>query len=174
MPLNPNSADFVSLWSRHSKEIYAYIYSLVFNAADADDVFQETSIVLLEKFAEFEQGTNFVGWACKVARCKVLQAASNRKLPELLDTQILDAFESAAPKMATELDARIAALSNCLEKLTDRDRKLIRMRFEQDRSVESVAKSVGRSSSLVYKSLSRVYATLLECIRRQLAEGERS
>jgi RNA polymerase sigma-70 factor (ECF subfamily) len=173
MSANPNSADFLSLWTRHSKEIYAYIYALVFNAADADDVFQETAIVLLEKFGEFEQGSNFVGWACKVARFKVLQAASNRKLPEFLDTQVLDAFESAASKMAAELDVRIAALGNCLEKLNDRDRKLIRMRFEQDRPIAVVAKSVGRSSSLVYKSLSRVYATLLECIRRGLAEGGR-
>lgn len=54
------SATFVALWSAHGPRVYSYIFSLVGSWPDADDVYQETSVVLLEKFDEFEPGTNFL------------------------------------------------------------------------------------------------------------------
>ncbi len=45
-------SEFVSLWTVHARRVYAYIFSLVPNATDADDLLQETSLVLLTKFDE--------------------------------------------------------------------------------------------------------------------------
>jgi RNA polymerase sigma-70 factor (ECF subfamily) len=51
--------EFVQLFAQSSRRIYAYIRTLVPNQADAEDVFQETSKVLWEKFADYEIGTDF-------------------------------------------------------------------------------------------------------------------
>lgn len=168
----PQSAEFLALWSKHSKQIYAYIYSLVFNGPDADDVFQETSLILLQKFDEFEPGTNFTAWACRVAYLKVLKLLEHRHAPEFLDERLLEVLDQETHHSADDLDARIAALTQCLTRLNPRDRELITQRYEVGSTIDSLARKIGRSSSLVYKSLARIHDSLLECVRRRLAEGD--
>ena len=55
------------LMTRHQRQIFSYIYTLVPNRPDAEDLLQETSLVICEKFREFEVGTDFVAWACQIA-----------------------------------------------------------------------------------------------------------
>ena len=43
--------------------MYGYIFSLVRNRADAEDLLQETSITLREKFEQFDPETDFIPWA---------------------------------------------------------------------------------------------------------------
>ena len=47
----PASDDFVALLTKHQRRLHAYIFSLVWNPADADDILQETNLVLLKKVA---------------------------------------------------------------------------------------------------------------------------
>src|SRR4051812_34190449 len=61
----------VALLTRHQRQIFSYIYVLVPNRADAEDLLQETSVVVCEKFHEFKEGTDFVAWACQIAYWRV-------------------------------------------------------------------------------------------------------
>src|SRR5688572_13921046 len=54
---------FAPLFSRNARRIYGFIMTLVFNHQDAEEVFQNTSIVLWNKFAEFRPDSNFFAWA---------------------------------------------------------------------------------------------------------------
>ena len=163
--------EFVALWSEHSREVYAYIYALVFNSTDADDIFQETSITLFQKFHEFEPGTNFVGWAFRVAYHKVLQFLDRRRLLEHVDERLLEAIEEGAQRTSVLSESRFSALTECLGKLSAKDQKLIRLRYQKSASVKTVAEKIGRSAAMVYKSLARVHDSLLDCVRRRLEEG---
>jgi uncharacterized repeat protein (TIGR01451 family) len=59
---------------------------------------QETSVALWEMFDEFEEGTNFLGWACRIAYFRILRYREKKKRdrlhfdPEFLDTlgQVVD------------------------------------------------------------------------------------
>ena len=46
--------EFIRLLMENERRIYAYILTLLGNGADAEDVLQETSIILWDKFAEFQ------------------------------------------------------------------------------------------------------------------------
>jgi DNA-directed RNA polymerase specialized sigma24 family protein len=59
------------LMTRHQRQIFGYIYALVPNRYDAEDLLQETSLVICEKFNEFEDGTDFVAWACQIAYWRI-------------------------------------------------------------------------------------------------------
>ena len=59
------------LMTRHQRQIFSYIYILVPNRSDAEDLLQETSLVICEKFHEFEEGTDFVAWACQIAYWRI-------------------------------------------------------------------------------------------------------
>src|SRR5262249_39480637 len=69
---NDIKAEFAELLRRHQSQLFAYIYSLVHNFDDADDLYQQTSVVLWDKFEQFDRSKRFVPWACGVARYEVL------------------------------------------------------------------------------------------------------
>ncbi len=168
------SVEFVALWSAHSRRVYAYIYSLVANWSDADDIFQETSIVLFQKFHEFVPGSSFPAWACRVAYLKALESFKAGRLLQHIDQRFLEAIDDQLHSSAQAWEPQVVALEKCLAKLPARQRQLIELRYQRGESVKSVAEKVGRSAALVYKTLSRIHETLLECIRRRMTEGARS
>ena len=166
--------EFVTQWTAHAPRVYAYIFSLVYNFADADDILQETSVDLLRKFHEFEPGTSFVAWACRFAYLEVLEFYKRGRLLEHLDEAVLERVHTEASRTANGADVRVDALSQCINKLPAKDRRLIEFRYHENRAPVIVAKMIGRTVSAVHKALARIHESLLECIRRCLAEEGRS
>jgi RNA polymerase sigma-70 factor, ECF subfamily len=70
--------------------------------------------------------------------------------------------------------ARVSALRRCLEKLCEKDRILISLRYEPGATTQSVAHRSGRSLKGVYHSLNRIRMVLLECIQQTLTAEARS
>jgi RNA polymerase sigma-70 factor (ECF subfamily) len=163
--------DFVTLLSRHSRRIYGYIRTMVIDFADANDVFQNTTICLWKKFDEFTIGTNFFAWSCQVAYLEVLKFRE-RKRPQLaLSEEVLDLMATEAVDRADELASREAALSECLKKLSPEDRKLLEQRYYKDRKPKEIARRRSRSVFSIYRALSRIHDQLFDCINRALAEN---
>ena len=72
-PKSTDSSHFVQLFAQHQRGIHAYICTLVPNGVDADDVMQETSLVLWRKWEEFDREREFIRWACGIAFNEVLK-----------------------------------------------------------------------------------------------------
>jgi RNA polymerase sigma-70 factor (ECF subfamily) len=63
---------FCELLTLHQGQLHGYILALLGNRADADDLFQATSLVLWRKFDTFQPGTSFFAWARRTAEFEVL------------------------------------------------------------------------------------------------------
>ena len=57
-------AEFADYLRQHQSQLFGYIHSLVRDLNDADDLFQQTTVILWNKFAEFDRRRSFVAWAC--------------------------------------------------------------------------------------------------------------
>jgi RNA polymerase sigma-70 factor (ECF subfamily) len=68
------SSELVQLMMKYQRRLFAYIHTLVPSRSDAEDILQEASLTICEKFSEFESGTNFYSWACQIAYWKVRAA----------------------------------------------------------------------------------------------------
>ncbi len=162
----------VSLVTQHQRRIFAYIYALVHNRHDAEDLLQETNEVICEKFDEFEEGTDFVAWACQIAYWRVRYWRQRQARSKVVfDDDVLDQVAQTLSTMRKELDARHEALAICLEKLHPRDRELIIARYEPNGNVREAAYRTGRSLDAAYKALSRLRKLLLDCVTHQLAKA---
>ena len=62
------------LMTQNQRRIFGYLYTLVPDRHAAEDLLQETSLVICEKFHEFTTGTDFVAWACQIAWWRVRAA----------------------------------------------------------------------------------------------------
>jgi RNA polymerase sigma-70 factor, ECF subfamily len=161
----------MTLMTRHQRRVFSYIYTLVPNRHDAEDLLQETSLVICEKFHEFEEGTDFVAWACQIAYWRVRYSRQKFARSKVVFNQdVLDAVAQTASTMAIELDRRHEALTNCLHKLHLRDRELLLTRYEPGGGVEEAARRSGRTVQTAYKALARLRKLLLDCVTNQLAD----
>jgi len=160
---------FLPLWTQHQRRIFAYIYTLIPHRDDAEDLLQETSITLWEKFEQFEPGTDFVAWACQVAYWKVRNARRKyARSPIIHDDELLSSLSDRAIATQDQRDQRHDALRECLKKLSDRDHELVMSRYEADRTVKDVAARTGRSIEASYKALSRIRRALMDCVTLRL------
>jgi RNA polymerase sigma-70 factor, ECF subfamily len=164
-------AQFLRLFLENERRIYAFIVSILPNLSDAEDVLQETSLILWQKFSQFEIGTDFVAWACRVAQLRVMKFYEKRGRSKLqFDAAALEAVANEAIGMAPLLEDRHHALAQCLEALNPRDRDLLQRRYADDASPQQIAGQVGRSIHAIYKALSRIHDGLMECVRRRMSK----
>ena len=165
--------EFVRQFAQHERQVYTFILSLLGDTVAADDVFQETCVVLWDKFADFRPGTNFGAWARKIAYHKVLNYRQQRarQLPLATD-EFLERVSASFETRVDTADARLKALQCCVRKLSESDRELIRLRYEGDTTARNVARQTGRPENTVYKALSRVRRALLNCIRLTMSQEE--
>ena len=64
---------FVQVFQEHYHQLFAYVHTLVRNSADAEDVVQQTSLILWKKFDEYQPESNFFAWACVAARFEAMK-----------------------------------------------------------------------------------------------------
>jgi RNA polymerase sigma factor (sigma-70 family) len=114
------AAEFVRLYALNSRRIYAYLLTLLPNWADAEDVFQDVSAVLWEKFSEFTPGTDFGAWAFRIAHFKALKRRSqNSARSKLFSELAMDAVAAEMQTMSDTLEAQYRQLSACFAALSE-------------------------------------------------------
>lgn len=174
MKLPEDDERFAELLRAHHTQLFGYLYAMVRNANDAEDLYQETSVVLWSKFAEYEEGTSFFAWALATARYKLLNFQRTRKrrwqFTAELHSQLNDVFEELDPGL---LEARLEALKDCKEKLPDEDRRFLDLCYGSDVSFRETADRLGRTPKSVYRMLDRIRDALLDCIERRIGDPGR-
>ena len=171
-----NDDETVQAFSRllvaNQRRIYGFILTLVHDRAAAEDILQDVSALLWQKFDKFEPGTDFAAWGMAVSRLTILNwRRKQKKVPLPLDDQQFVLLADEAVAVNCEFEARQAALTNCLQEVDAPGRDLLAARFEMARSVTSIAEQLGRSRVAIYKRLNRLQTLLLECINEKLQTG---
>src|SRR5262245_23622370 len=114
-------AEFVKHLQQHRARLFAYVHSLVHDFNHADDLYQQTALVLWTKFDEFDPQRSFFSWACGVARLEFANFVRGRGRQPLYfaDPLSLLLVEPLEEITDDELDGRREALGHCIEKLAE-------------------------------------------------------
>ncbi|MCC7420758.1 MAG: sigma-70 family RNA polymerase sigma factor [Planctomycetaceae bacterium] len=161
---------FVQEFTRSQRQIYLYILSQVPSPVDADEILQETNLVIWRKVDRFQLGTNFLAWAYQIAGLEVLKFRERRHRDRLrFSEEFIERVADEVEGVSDQLEARRLAMLACIEKLRPADRELIEERYSTGENGLSVARKKGRPANSVYQSLGRIRRALLECITRRLA-----
>lgn len=162
--------DFVRLISVHSQRIFQFILMLGIRGPDADEVFQDTCLVLWNKFDSYDSTGNFYAWACKIAYLKILERRrANRRL-HLFSADVLGVLAEKAMSQIDDLEVRREALNECLERLNEKDRELIEQRYYFRFTPKEIAAAKSRSVYSIYRALCRIHSRLFECVENRLKE----
>lgn len=167
-------AVFDRLVTEHQQRIYYFIRSMVFNPEDAKDTLQDVNMVLYRKKENYEPGTNFKAWAFTIARFECLSYLSRYKKKQwtTLDTGLLESLADGAEEKASDVDDWLAALKQCVLKLSDEAKFLIQSRYQQRLPLEHTAQQLQTSIGAIKQKLFRARKQLKECVMRRLKREE--
>lgn len=162
---------FVKLLTLHQRTLYGFIYTLVPNPTDAEDLLQQTSLVLWQKFDRFDPDSSFTAWACQIAHFTVLDYLKRQRRSRIVfdDELVARLAETRRDREAVHLSDR-ALLAACIEALPEGDRRLIKSCYATNHNIKTAAAALDRPVASVYMSLVRVRRLLMACVRRNRAE----
>jgi RNA polymerase sigma-70 factor, ECF subfamily len=147
--------------------------TLVFRHADAEEIFQDTCLVLWKKFDSYNPEGSFYGWACQIAYLEVLQLRRKSQRLQIFSEEALSLLANQALTRADNLSSRQHALEDCLQRLGSDERTLIEQRYHERRSPKEIAGITSRSVYSVYRALARVHDALMNCVQMRMShEGE--
>lgn len=153
---------------QHRKVLFAYLHAIVRDHAVAEDLFQEVSMVLLRRWAEFGPVRDFWSLVRQVARRQALAALRKEGREILLSEQALDAVDRGFDAVAAETPSRQDALRECLKSLPDLWQKILQLRYWTNLPVAEVASRLAKSENTVSVTLNRIRSRLADCVRRKV------
>lgn len=146
--------------------------AMVQRVDEAEEVFQQTSVVLWRRFEDFDTSGSFVAWARGVAHNTVRNhLRSRRRDRHVFGDELLDLFAADQDANRLEVDARWAAMSHCMGKLRPQDHDLVRQFYTQDLTARELAQRTHRSVPAIRKAIHKIRTALFDCIQTRLAEA---
>ncbi len=172
--LNDNEQErFTRLWTEAQASVSGYVRAVIRDPDVVRDVLQETALVLLRKFRDWDSTREFVPWALGVAKYEILAHRRDAGRSRLLfDDALLDTVTELWGQVAGEISAEQAALDQCLEQLPPRSREFVRLRYFHNLEMADIGGRMETTAGAVRVALMRIRERLQDCVQRRLqAEG---
>lgn len=164
-------ADFEALLADAQPRLRGYVASILGGHSDADDVVQETNLILAAKKDSFKAGTNFMAWAFRIAFFKATTWRRDRLRAGRVVVFGEAAFQdvaAAAEEYFTERPPVLDALADCLQSLPASQRELITAKYFNRQALVDLAASCGCSANSLHKMISRIRLALRKCVSETL------
>ena len=157
-----------ALFVQYASDLRGYILALLPDLSLADDVLQETFLTVSRKAGSFKLDTNFMAWACTIARYKVKEASRSHSRLQTLSDEVIGALCASEPPPEHDENQRLQFVSQCMEQLPKHTRRAFQLRYEQSHSAPEVAKRLGWTTESAYVILHRARAILRKCVEGRL------
>ena len=168
-----DSREFLELLIPNQRKLQAFILMLIPNIVDAEDIYQESVSEMWNKFSAFEIGTDFLAWAATIAKYKVLAFRNKHNKSKILfNSKIYEILESAANSTRDSLQKHLDLLKECIRKLSENEKYLLKMRYESDLTYQKIALRVGKTPPALHRTMSVIHSKLAICIRRAIRQEE--
>ena len=171
--MHDRNTEFVRLLKRHDRRLAAYIFSMVPDWNDAEDLVQDTCVRLWEQFDEYRPDEDFGAWACTIARYLVLAYRKRTQRQKAnFSSLVIDALDAQVAADHEEAQQRVRVLADCVRKLNDSARDLLRRCYDRQVKIKDIAKQLNRSVNGVYLALSRTRRILHDCVEATMGKGD--
>ena len=162
---------FVELLSRNQHRIYGFIYTILPNYTDAEEILHETTLVLWRKWEQLTHEDDFLRWACGIARNEIRNSLRlHERRNEYLSDELLDSLATNVERMQPQMMDRKGALVLCVDGLDPADQELIEDCYSGSVSIRTIAERRHIAPNTLYKKLARLRRALFLCVEQRLDE----
>jgi len=155
-----NPARFAELYENNFERVYAYIVRRVGNRAETEDLTSEVFHQALANLKRFEwRGIPFAAWLFRIAANLIADRWQRRSREQLADGP--EQIESAAAKgVEFEEVERRATLFRLVDTLPAEQRRVVVLRFVEQRSIKEVAREIRKTEGAVKQLQFRALTSL--------------
>jgi RNA polymerase sigma-70 factor, ECF subfamily len=154
------AAAFELLLDRYQKKVFRLVYSILKEAAKAEEVTQDIFLKMWQVLPDYDGRASLSTWLYTITRntsLSALRAESYRKALPIED------FEPSAANW--EAGMQQLEIKQLLERLPDVQQQVITLFYLQDRSVEDVAHMLDLPEGTVKSHLHRARRALADMVR---------
>lgn len=159
---------FDALYELHFELIYFFIASRVHDRATAEDLTSEVFHKALANLSSYEsRDTPFAAWLYRIAANAIAdqyKRASRERLGD--DETLVPPAQESISSREMEFVERRGLLFRLVENLPEIQRRVIRERFTEDRSIKEIAQRLGKTEGAVKQLQFRA----LRSLREQMGE----
>lgn len=157
-------ARFADVYERYFELVYAYVARRVHDRAATEDLTSEVFRKALANISRFKwTGAPFGAWLLRIASNLIADRAKRDARVQTEDSVPRDPRESQQVQL--EDAERRAFVIRIVDQLPDDQRRVVRMRFAEEKSINEIASELGRSEGAVKQLQFRA----LQNLRTQLA-----
>ncbi len=156
---------------QHRAPLYGYIYACMRNHADAEDVFQDVTVAVLESIKQLRKESEFFVWAREIAFRRLMSHVRKNQKETPLNPHVIAAMAEATDRaeQSSPFSQEREILLECLEKLPQQSRDLVLLRYENsNQRLKEIARKEGLTTQAVYSKLKRIKEILRNCVSRNL------
>lgn len=152
--------------------LHALAIAYVGYSSDADELVQETCIVLWRKFDEYEPGTNFQRWAAAILLNVTRQLFAKRRRGKevTFSNEMLSQVARVQSGMSELAELKNERLEKCLKRLPAADFSLVWDCYANSQKSREYAKEHKISPNTVRSRLRRIRHKLFQCVNRAFGE----
>jgi len=147
---------FADIYEKYFELVYAYVARRVRDRAETEDLTAEVFRKALQNLARFKwTGAPFAAWLFRIASNMIADRAKRRAKEDSTEPSLKGLTSSAQPAAAqaqqTDMEAceRQAKLFRLLGELAEDQRRVVVMRFTEDKSIREIAAELDRSEGAV-------------------------
>lgn len=165
--------EFLMRFTKAQTSLRTYVFAHVRGYHEAEDVCQKVALALWKSYASYQPDRKFEAWAFGVARNTILaQRRAAARSRTVLGGDIGERFEECLIQETPVFDQRHNFMKECLQKLDQKTRTLIWMRYRDRLCIDTVAGHAGCTANALRVFLCRVRRAIAECMKLAALRAE--
>lgn len=130
---------FSQLVVKFQKQLFNYIYCIVNNTQDAEDILQETFVTAIRKIHQYKRSTLFSAWLYRIARNLSFDTLKKRKRLILFERKELESLVDEESMGTTAYDGCGSIINEVFQRLTFKEKNILILRIYEEKSYEEIA-----------------------------------
>jgi RNA polymerase sigma-70 factor (ECF subfamily) len=153
-------ARFAELYENNFERVYAYVVRRVRDRAETEDVTSEVFRHALENLPRFEwRGIPFAAWLYRIAANLISDRWQRKSREDVADEPKQIEAAAASPTEIEEVERR-ATLFRLVDILPPEQRRVVLLRFVEQKSIKEVAREIGKTEGAVKQLQFRALGSL--------------
>jgi RNA polymerase sigma-70 factor (ECF subfamily) len=151
------------LLTRYQMDVYNVSLRMLRNPADAEDATQDVFLRAFSRLHQYHPGQPFGAWLHGITRNRCLDIIRGRRpIADLDEVGRASAVAAGAEDVEAAAIAQLTSegVRTALDRLTERERSLLVLRYWEDLSTEAVARSLAMTEGAVRVALLRARRSL--------------
>lgn len=172
--INKMNSNLIEEAFAFKNSMVAYAFAIVKDWSAAEDIVQDSYIVVIEKQAKFKEGTSLSQWIKRIVFLKCMESLRKSKRLTLVSDESLEAViarvieSNSSEQEMSMLEIKKVALKDCMKTLKVEIVKLIHAFYWERRAIKEIALQMQITENTIRLRLLKYRKSLKSCLTKRL------